>query len=252
MRLAVLSDIHGNLDALQAVLADLESTGGADQLWILGDLAAFGPDPVACLATIRELPEETTKVIQGNTDRYLITGRRPDLPQPTEENWAELAEQTRVRDANFGWTVAQLTWPEFEYLTKLGTDLSLEVPDFGWIVGFHAVPGDDEYVLKPDALEIDIVDALLDREGSVALGGHTHLPMDRTAGYWRMINPGSVGFPFDGDQRAAYAILSVEDSELSVDLRRVEYDVQAVIQKLKAVEHPAYDFVVSLLQPPKP
>ena len=72
MRLAVLSDIHGNLLALEAVLRDLKQSGGADQTWILGDLCVCGPFPVECLQQIRDLPH--TDVISGNTDRYLVTG----------------------------------------------------------------------------------------------------------------------------------------------------------------------------------
>jgi predicted phosphodiesterase len=81
MRLAVLSDIHGNRLALEAVLHDLKQCGGADKTWVLGDLCAFGPRPVECLHLIRDLPQ--TEVIRGNTDRYLVTGERPTLrPHP--------------------------------------------------------------------------------------------------------------------------------------------------------------------------
>ena len=75
MRIAILSDIHGNSIALDAVLGDLERRGGADQHWLLGDLVAMGPDPIGVLERITALPNAS--FVRGNTDRYLVTGERP-------------------------------------------------------------------------------------------------------------------------------------------------------------------------------
>src|SRR5262245_32501793 len=108
MRLAVLSDIHGNLTALQAVLADLQSQGSMDHTWVLGDLAAFGPDPAGCVQTVQEIPE--VKVIQGNTDRYLVTGARPKYRVPDEAFWLEVQEGILPRDLSYAWTTSQLNW----------------------------------------------------------------------------------------------------------------------------------------------
>lgn len=248
MRLAVLSDIHGNLLALQAALADLEAAGGADQTWILGDLVAFGPEPGSCLQTIRALPGETTKVIQGNTDRYVVSGARPPSPPVTPDDWPRIAATIQQRDRNFGWTTAHLSGEEAEYLYKLGTDLSLEAAGYGWAVGFHAAPGDDEMTLLPDTPDDVILDALLDRQGRLAFGGHTHLPMDRDLGAWRMVNPGSVGLPLDGDQRASYALVTFDGGAAQVDIRRVAYDVAAVIAALEAGDNPAKDWVIERLR----
>src|SRR5687768_3792500 len=88
MRLAVLSDIHGNLTALESVLEDLHAAGGADQVWVLGDLAAFGSRPVECIQRVQGLSEtfgkDNVRVIRGNTDRYLVTGERPRT-EPVKE-----------------------------------------------------------------------------------------------------------------------------------------------------------------------
>ena len=89
MRLAVFSDIHGNLTALEAVLQDMEQVGGIDLTWCLGDLAAFGPRPVECIRRVKALAEvdegKKFKVIGGNTDRYLISGERPKFPLAADE-----------------------------------------------------------------------------------------------------------------------------------------------------------------------
>src|SRR5438045_8311754 len=91
MRLAVLSDIHGNILAFEAALRDLRQQGGADKMWILGDLCAFGPRPLECLQLIRDLPQ--AEVISGNTDRYLVTGERPPIDHPKDEaGWQQAIE----------------------------------------------------------------------------------------------------------------------------------------------------------------
>lgn len=249
MRLAVLSDIHGNLNALQAVLTDLEAKGGADLTWVLGDLAAFGPHPAVCIQTVREIKD--AKVIQGNTDRYIVTGQRHKMPQVTEENWSTRAAETRERDVTFTWALERLGWEDLKYLQELGTDLWHEVEDYGWVIGFHAAPGDDEGYLLPDTPDHDIRDALLDREGRLALGGHTHRAMNRDVGNWRMVNPGSIGFPFDGDPRAAYAVLTFEAGTVKVDLRRVPYDIEATIKALAEDNFPALDLMARRLRDAK-
>lgn len=252
MRLAVLSDIHGNLAALEAVLADLEAAGGADLTWILGDLVAFGPEPRGCLAAIRALPEETTRVIQGNTDRYVTTWARPHAERPTAENWQDYITMMVERDANFAWTSRQLSGEEAEYLLKLGTDLTEKVDGYGQIVGFHAGPGDDEMVLLPYTHDDVILDALLDREGRLAFGGHTHKPMDRDMETWRFVNPGSVGLPFDGDERASYALVTIEGDTVTVDIRRVAYDVNATVAALEAGDNPSSGWAIERLKNPGP
>ncbi|MEP0762350.1 MAG: metallophosphoesterase family protein, partial [Chloroflexota bacterium] len=123
------------------------------------------------------------------------------------------------------------------------------VKGFGWIVGFHAVPGDDETVMRPDTPDDVLLDALLDREGRVALCGHTHLPMDRRLDGWRWVNVGSVGLPFDGDPRACYALLHFDGGRLHVEHCRVQYDVQAVIDRLVA---PNKAWVANILRTARP
>jgi diadenosine tetraphosphatase ApaH/serine/threonine PP2A family protein phosphatase len=170
------------------------------------------------------------------------------MPKPVEDKWDSMAKITRLRDQSFTWALERLSWADIEYLMKLETDLSLDAGNFGWVVGFHASPGDDEGLILPDMPDHDLLDALLDREGNLALGGHTHIAMDRTAEGWRMVNPGSIGLPFDGDPRAAYALIDFEGANCVVDLRRVEYDVEAVIAKLENEDYPALDLMARRLR----
>ena len=246
MRLAVISDIHGNLAALEAVIEDLRQSGTIDHLWVLGDLATFGPRPVECVRAVRALPEtlgldeKKVEVIGGNHDRYLVTGaRHPKPPAEDADKLQELAEEWRSRDAVINWTLAQLSFEDYEYLRKLRHDLSLDAPDFGWVIGYHAVPGDDEIHLKPDTPAEEAEDYLLDREGWLGIGGHIHQQMDRHLKHWRIVNAGSVGASKVG-RGAEYALITFENGEAHVDLRSIGFDKDAVMADLRRAPQPDY------------
>ena len=115
---------------------------------------------------------------------------------------------------------------------------------FGRVIGFHAIPGDDEAgALRPDSADEEAADALLDRGGRLALCGHTHLAMDRIVDGWRVINPGSVGLSFGNPGVAEWALLEWRDGALRVDLRRVPYDVAAALRAWEQAGYPALDWI---------
>ena len=248
MRLAVLSDIHGNLVALEAVLADLEAVGGADTVWVLGDLALFGPRPAESIQRTMALRdqygEKNVHYISGNTDRYLVTGARPggtpikEDDENAAEKFAAAREGIKRLDAVFNWTIAQVTFEDYTALRKLGHELSLKADDSGWVIGYHGTPGDDEGFLKPDTVEEEARDALLDREGHIGIGGHIHVQMDRDLGHWRALNVGSVGMSYDQPGMAQWGLLTFGNGAVEVDLRSVPYDVEAVFADLGAVDYP--------------
>lgn len=245
MRLAVLSDIHGNLTALDVALADLEAQGEVDQVWILGDLAAFGPRPAECIRKVFDLREtlgkEKVQIIGGNTDRYLVNGIRPYSPAVKEaEAFPKLAESWQVRDTALNWSVQQLTFEDYEKLAGiLGRETGLNVPGYGYVIGYHGTPGDDEGFLRPETDEEEAMDSLLDREGRLGIGGHIHVQMQRTLGRWHVVNVGSVGLSFDAPGKAQWGLFTFVDGTVNIDLRQVAYDVEAAIADLAAVAHPA-------------
>jgi len=255
MRLAVLSDIHGNLAALEAVLADLESSGGADLTWCLGDLAAFGARPSECVTRIRNLAAEndgaTFKVIGGNTDRYLVNGTRFPTPSAKDEAaFHKLSAEWQTRDTVLNWNVGQLTWDDYEFLKKIrNQELSHHVEGYGWVLGFHAVPGDDETFLTQDTPADVVLDFMLDREGRLGVCGHTHVQMNRELGRWHLVNVGSVGLPVDHIGKACYAVLTFEGDSVRVDLRQVDYDIDAAIADLQASGHPAPEWAARRVKP---
>src|SRR5919199_3295422 len=143
-RLAILSDVHGNPIALDAVLRDIEERGGVDGYWVLGDLAALGYDPATTLARLAALPN--VRVVRGNTDRYLVTGERPpDVPtlEAAQANAAVIPHLVEV-EQGFTWTQGYVTatgW--LDWLAALPVEERLTLPDGTQLLGVHASPGHD-------------------------------------------------------------------------------------------------------------
>lgn len=250
MRLAVLADVHGNLPALETVLTDIARCGDIDQIWCLGDLAALGGQPQDCiqrlLAVRAQYGEAKFKIIGGNTDRYLVTGERfPFLPPEEEDGFAAYRDNILSMSAIYEWNMAQLNWGDFDLLRRiLGRELRQTVEAYGPVIAFHAIPGDDEAMaLRPDSDHEEAADALLDRVGWLALCGHTHLAMDRQIGNWRVINPGSVGLSFGQPGLAEWALLEWNAGALTVDRRRLPYDVEATLQQWQARGYPQIEWI---------
>jgi diadenosine tetraphosphatase ApaH/serine/threonine PP2A family protein phosphatase len=191
--LALLYDVHGNLPALEAVLEDCP----AERFLLGGDYAVAGGWP---RETVERLEELEADWIRGNTERWLVD--TSDVPEPM------LPVIERAREALGDELVERLVALP-ETTTRDG------------VLYCHASPGSDMRSFAPE--EEDSDDELLrDVDGGRVVFGHTHIQFARTtAGGVELVNPGSVGLPFDGDHRAAYALLHDDGS---VELRRVEYD----------------------------
>jgi predicted phosphodiesterase len=243
MRLAILSDIHGNLKALEAVLADLKQQGAVDKTWVLGDLAAFGPRPAECIQLVKEIPN--VQVIGGNTDRYLVTGQIPASGKvKSEPEYVTWIDKFRQEITVFMWTLSKLSFKDHEYLSGLlHQNLDEKVTGYGWVLGYHGSPGNDEYIMGPDTPDEEVLDQFLDAGGRLGFGGHTHLPMDRDLGPTRVVNVGSVGFPKD-ERRACYVIADISEQGVDIQFHRVEYDTGAVIADWHEQEHPAPSAVI--------
>jgi len=246
-RIAVLADVHGNLLALEAVLSHLDKQGGCDEIWVLGDLAVFGPYPQQTLERLAALPG--TRFVQGNTDRYLVTGRRPPQPPVEDESqWRKMPAFLEERDANFRWTMGQLDYKWYSFLRELPLEQRLNVPGYGSILGVHGSPLGDEVGVWADTPDSELREMVSGTDCRLLLCGHTHRPLDRVWDGARVVNVGSVGLPLDGDRRAAYALLELQAGECDAAIHRVEYDVEKVLTTLNEVGHPAIDWVGSRLR----
>jgi predicted phosphodiesterase len=232
MRVAVLSDIHGNRPAFEAVLAEVEAAD-VHEVWCLGDLVGYGAEPDACVELARE---RTDVCLAGNHD----LGVRGDLPLEEFSRGAELAAR---------WTMDTIAEGNLAYLR------GLEPEGMRREIGlYHASPRDPvwEYVLS-----VLLADLCLDSQKErVCLIGHSHVALsferpegevtsgeprregdrlDLSEGEW-LLNPGSIGQPRDGDPRAAWMVL--DSSEWSAEYRRTDYDIAAAAAAIRAARLP--------------
>ncbi len=212
--IAVLGDIHGNLWALEAVLAELDRFGPS-QVVVAGDVAFGGPRPAECVALIRQRGYPT---IRGNTDEWLTAG------------------PAQVHDA-IAWTNAHLGEEDRRFLAELPF-LWRHTQGPGDLVVVHATPWSIEDVVRPDAPQALVQKIFDEAKAAAVVYGHIHIGYTREVGEHFLVNTGSVGMPFDGDPRAAYALLTSEQGRWTATLRRVAYDVPVAVGVARASDNP--------------
>ena len=234
MKIAILSDIHGNMVALESVLKNLEQQGNIDHIIVTGDMFAFGSAPNDVLATFRQLPKAC--FLLGNTDRYLLEGKYPSVPDG--DGW-----QDKLL-LSFHWTVERLGLEGLRFLKALPPYQAIQAGT-RQLLAVHGSPQSDEEGLTIKTTANDLREMPIGPQVVSLVCGHTHIPIDRNINGVRMVNAGSVGLPFDGDPRACYAIVSGMgtngDGHARVELKRVAYDVEQEIAQLYAANHPIAD-----------
>ncbi|MCX6354121.1 MAG: metallophosphoesterase family protein [Candidatus Aureabacteria bacterium] len=231
MRYALISDIHGNTDALHAVLADIEKSG-ADKLLCLGDIVGYGAEPEECL---REVRSEKIDTIQGNHDSATV-GTTP------LEHFNEYAKEAVL------WTAARLGAEDKKYLR----DLPL-TRDYGGFTIVHSsldAPHEWHYIVDMLAarrcfelltericfIGHSHVPLVFTESGSLSCGRESEIAIREDARY--IINIGSVGQPRDGDSRASYGFYDTE--AMRVEIRRVPYDIRSVQIKIESAGLPRF------------
>ncbi len=234
MRVAVLSDVHGNRPAFETVLADARAAG-AQEVWCLGDLVGYGAEPDACV----ELARASCEIVLAGNHDLGVTG---DLPLVDFSRGAALAAR---------WTQGVLAAENLAFLTRLAPE-GVE----GEVALYHASPRDPvwEYVLSA----LLAAQCLDQADRRVSLIGHSHIALsfarasrgaevlglprpdgeraDLAEGEW-LLNPGSVGQPRDGDPRAAW--LELDTTAWTATWHRVEYDIAAAAEAIRAAGLPA-------------
>ena len=222
MRVAALSDIHGNLPALEAVLVDVEREG-VDAVVVAGD-SVSGPWPAEVFDRLADIG---ALIVRGNADRpEEVMRHASDLGAWNEEH---LGASRRARVSE---------WP----LT-----LELEVEGLGDVLVCHATPESDEPIYTRITPDGDLVDLFRGVTADVLVCGHTHMQYDRVlSSGLRVVNPGSVGMPYEGRPGAFWAVLGPE-----VEFRRSEYDVHATVEAIRSRGAPVEDELTSyLVEPP--
>ena len=244
LRIALVSDIHGNAIALDGVLAECR-TLGVDQFWFIGDFAAIGPEPSLVLERVTS--QASAIFTRGNTDRYLVTGELPPPDLAAVQSNPALVPTYAAISASFAWTqgfLAASGW--LEWLGRLPLDHRLTAPNGTRILAVHASPGtDDGNGVHPGQSNEALAQLVAGSEADVVFVGHTHEPMIRRVGAVLLVNIGSVSNPRSPDLRASYVLLDITDSGIELEHRRVSYDHKAFIDRVHRSRHPATDFILS-------
>lgn len=225
MRIAIISDIHGNLIAFDAALRDLREQPPVDQLVIAGDLCLNGPCPRQVIERVQALH---CPVIQGNTDWEIVT---------------QAQEKGEKKRNTASWTREQIGQPGIHYLDSLPFSHTISNAAGSDLLIVHANPLNLEDAIFPNATDAELerlLGGLDDRIGVLAFG-HLHIAYTRK---WRnllLVDVGSCGIPRDEDHRASYTILNWDErgkQRWEAEIHRVTYDVEAVIRQIRTCGMP--------------
>ena len=218
MRVAALYDIHGNLPALEAALAEIDSIG-CDRIVAGGDIS-LGPSPSEVFEALRRRGEQVA-FVRGNCDRDMATvlQREPRPEQPWED---------RLR-----WAAEQVSAEQRELLGALPLSLRLEVDGLGTTLFCHGTPRSDDEIVTRLSPEGRLAGSLAGVAERVIVSGHSHVQFDRVVLGRRWINAGSVGMPYQGRPGAFWALLGPD-----VEFRCTPYDYERATEQLRASGFP--------------
>ncbi len=231
-RITVFSDIHANLPALEAVLADIEARG-LDNLYCLGDLVGYGTSPNEVAATIRERGIPT---IQGNYDQGV--GNSSDDCGCAYKT----PEAKALGNRSIAWTNQHTSDENKAFLQTLAAHIPLQLGGLRVLL-VHGSPRKINEYLYQDRPDLSLERLLDMADADVLVCGHTHLPYHKVLPNGRhVVNDGSVGKPKDGDPRACFTVLSYDECAngggLQVEFIRVSYDVERAAQGIEAADMP--------------
>jgi predicted phosphodiesterase len=251
MRYALFSDIHANLPALEAVLADIDARARIDAAYHLGDLVGYAPWPDEVVGLLRE---RAIPGVAGNYDSTTATDYRHCGCR------YEDARQEELSHLSYEWTRAHVSEDTKRLLGALPFRIDVR-PFGGHVAGPRLVLLHGNPVLntvywtedRPNRFCLQMAESVAARPGDLIAFGHTHIPWQREVEGIHFVNTGSVGRPKDGDPRAGYVIVTMAEAGVEVEFARVEYDVERAVQGVRASDLPD-DFAEYLLtggRPPK-
>jgi predicted phosphodiesterase len=225
-RVAVLSDIHGNLAALEAVRKELKKEK-PDAVIVAGDHVMNGPDPAGVVDTLREMEASGATIVQGNTDVAVadfdysaafpwFTDGVPDMHVAAAE-WAHDA----LGEDRVGW------------LRRLASERRLMLDDT-MVLACHASPGSQTQGFDAQLDPSVMLERISRTDARIICCGHTHVPEVRDLGWKIIVNDGSAGYVFDGDPTASWALVEIDGDEIRTEIRRTEFDTMAVANAISA------------------
>jgi len=246
MRIAVISDIHGNDLAFEAVESDIHQLS-VDQIICLGDAIQGGPQPAAVTQRLRRLNCPT---VMGNADAWLLSG----VETGNEEI---LPERLKKMEAIRLWSLSQLTNDDQEFIASFQATINISLEKNLNLLCFHASPDSFDDIILPAAPQ-EIFQKLLGKYADhILTGGHTHAQQIRRNGELFFFNPGSVGLAFSEfqpngqflvDRWAEYAILTIENGNTSLEFRRIPFNLQELIHIYQASGRPFADEALAQYQ----
>jgi putative phosphoesterase len=221
MKYAVISDVHSNLDALEAVIDEIPKTM---PVLCLGDIVGYGPQPNEVIEVIQGLKPLVT--LMGNHDYAVTTG---DV-----EGFSDHAATA------IAWTRQHITSPNLQFLSNLRSAAHFDV-DNTQVALYHASPRDSlfEYVY-PEIIDEEVKSLINLSKCRVVLLGHTHFPMRFSLESGLLANPGSVGQPRDGNPNASFGFLTISAGKCGFEYGRVEYDVDSTAAKISRAGLPSF------------
>jgi putative phosphoesterase len=225
-RVAILSDVHGNAAALEEVRKAIRKER-PDAVMIAGDLVLNGPEPSAAVDGVRELEAEGAIVVQGNTDvavaDFDYSAAFPWLTDGVPDTFRAAAE----------WAHDELGDDRLAWLRRLPSERRLRLEDT-MLLACHASPGSQtqgfDQALDPSV----ILERASRTDARVICCGHTHLPEVRDLGWKLIVNDGSAGYIFDGDPTASWALVTVDEDDVTAEIRRTPFDALAVSNAISA------------------
>ena len=242
MRIAIISDIHGNAIALEALLDDVQHAA-VDSIVCLGDAIQGGAQPTQVLARLRALG---CPLVMGNADHMLLTGSVQPDAEPLNER------QLAVR----AWQLTQLTAADLSFIEGFQPTVTLALENNRSLLCFHGSPQSFDDIILPHTPDADVQRMMGAFHADVLTGGHTHLQQIRRLGDALFFNPGSVGFAyspqqakdehFRADPWLEYAILTAAQGLVNLEFRRVPFDVDAWVHAIHNSGKPDADWQAAM------
>lgn len=226
-RIAVLSDVHGNLHALEAVTAEIRREK-PDAVLVAGDLVLNGPHPNECVDALRRLEAEGALIVSGNTD---IAAGDFDYGAAFPQYQDGVPEAIR---AAAEWAHDELGDEQLDWLRRLPSERRMRTADDTLVLLVHASPGSQTRGFDPQLDASVVYERAAGTDARVICVGHTHLPEVRDLGWKVIVNDGSCGYVFDGDPTASWAMATVEDGQVDVVIRRTAFDALSVANAISA------------------
>jgi putative phosphoesterase len=226
-RLAVLSDVHGNLLALEAVLAAIRKEK-PDQVLVAGDLALNGAEPGASIDALRALESEGALIVSGNTD---IAVADFDFGAAFPQYADGVPDGIRIAAE---WAHDELSDEQLDWLRRLPSERRVRAVGDALVLVVHGSPGSQTRGFD-QALDSNVIyERAAATDARVICVGHTHVPEVRDLGWKVIVNAGSTGYVFDGDPTASWALVTVEDDSVTAEIRRTEFDALAAANAISA------------------